>query len=391
MPLKKIPANTSGIAALIVFIIVSAMAWTYKPAAPTIHEDFFASTNPAQQSLKQVINVSGEIELEKTYKISSLISGIVSDILIKENDQVEKGQLLATIDNGQGDTDIKIKQAKLNELQAKLLYKDANCKRLKQLWQENHLSDDAFELIKSEHAALIHQVKGAQAQLEKSKLQFDHTNITAPTNGTIIKINVVEGKGVAVDLAALFEIAQDLTKMKAVLNIDETDLGNLHEQQKIQLKFDAYPDHIFESVITKISYVPLTKDGVVTFQAEADIDNSEQLLRPGMSTKVAITVAESEDALSISSQAFYISRESIKLIAKELKKKIRELPKLKPGFKSAWVITDNGFVERSVKTGTTDGASYEIISGLAQQDKIIVDVVETNKLEKIMKKAFKRF
>ncbi|MFC1854799.1 efflux RND transporter periplasmic adaptor subunit [Candidatus Dependentiae bacterium] len=380
------------IIALAVASVLSIALWRWK-IYKTPKKELFETKKPQKRTIKRTVDISGTLEITDNMKISSLISGTVKEIMVEENDRVKKGDILAIIDNGKGDSDVKAWQAEVDQAQANFNYAKSHFARIKHLYKGGHISHDEFEQEKASFEVYKGKLSAAEAGLEKYTIEFENTRIKAPSDGIVVSVAVSEGTGVttALDATVLFEIAKDLCKMTAVLEVDETDIGDVKEEQDIELRFDSYRDKIFKSKISKISFSPRTKASSVSFDAEAEVNNSEQLLRPGMTVDGNVMVSQANDVLSITSQALYISKESLKLVAKKLGYKIKKLEKISSTDKTVWVFKNNTFEQRKIKTGITDDMHYQVISGISANDEVVVDVVEKNRLEELYKKHFKRF
>lgn len=355
-----------------------------------------------KRDIYQTIDATGTLEIKDSMKIGSLIGGTLKKMYVKVNDKVKKGQLLALIDNGKGDTDVLRAQGELKNIQAQLNYQENYYLRQRELFNANQISKDFFEQV----IRNVEQLKGnlitARATLRKAQIDFDNTKILAPDDGMIIAIGISEGERVTTDLDAtiLFKIAKDLTKMEAILNIDESDIGQIAENQKVQFNVSTYPDKEFKGSITDVSYTPINLHGILNYKASVDVDNKNMMLRPGMTINAEIKVAKSKNTIAIPTQAFQISSKLIKATAKQLKYKIEPVCKKiiktlaaecnkKEAVKMVWTISGNKFIEKPIIIGITDDNFYEVKKGIKENEEIIVDVEESDKLKKIYAKIFK--
>ena len=145
----------------------------------------------------------------------------------------------------------------------------------------------------------------AQAAVSKAEVDIDHTVITAPIDGIIIKRSVDRGQTVNAGMSApeLFIIAADLTKMQVNANIDETDVGRMRPGQDVNFTVDAYPTDTFRGTVKQVRLNPTTVQNVVTYSTVIDVPNPELKLKPGMTANVTIQIARRDNVLRIPNAA----------------------------------------------------------------------------------------
>jgi HlyD family secretion protein len=373
--------------------------------------DFFLKTQPKQlylteapkkRTINQTVYATGILEIKDHIKIGSLVSGTVKEIYVKENDVVKKGQLLALIDNGKEDTQVKKSLGELEKAKAELTYQTHYLTRQKKLFNANQISKDFFEQVKRDYEQAKADIKIKKANLLLDEIEYENTKIRAATNGIIISVGVTIGQRITTDLDAtvLFIIAKDIKKMEAQLDIDESDIGQTNVGQKVTFSVGTYLDKTFHGTIRKISYAAQCKSNILSYNAYMDVNNKDLLLRPGMTISAKIKIAKSVNTLSISSQAFQLNPKLIKGIAKHLQYQHNAIPKQqkkiiekkcnKPyHIKYVWVVENNCFQEKAIKTHVTDENYFEIKSGITEYDNIIIDIEEEDAMETIYKKQFK--
>src|SRR5439155_26300267 len=146
----------------------------------------------------------------------------------------------------------------------------------------------------------------AQADLKAQQTDLAKNTIYAPIDGIVLTRSVDPGQTVASSLQApvLFIIAADLRNMELVAAVDEADIGAVKPGQHARFTVDAFPDRPFDAEIRDISYASVTTDGVVTYKARLEVDNSELLLRPGMTATVAVVTRQAKGVLTVPATAF---------------------------------------------------------------------------------------
>jgi len=363
----------------------------------------FTTILPQKKDLQQIVYASGSLRIKDNIKVGSLIAGTIKEIYVEEGDKIKKGKLLAEIDNGKGDTDVKMTEGKLAKAKSKLEYLQNFYDRQKQLYETKQISKDLFEQITKDYTQAKAEVTIAQAELEKYKIEYENAKIIAPEDGIITAVGITKGMRITTDLDAtvLFEIAKDITQMETSLDIDESDIGCIEKNQIIKFTVDTYPDRTFKGKIAKISYSSKQKNNLQTYEAIANINNKDKSLRPGMTVNAKITVNKKNNCLTLSNQAFQINPNSLKKIAQMIKYQFQPINKYrkkqlkqeyngKNQMRFIWITDNHSFLEKAVVVGITDDCRYEIVSGIKSINPIIIDIEEPNEMEKIYKKWFSK-
>ncbi|MBN2266948.1 MAG: efflux RND transporter periplasmic adaptor subunit [Candidatus Babeliaceae bacterium] len=379
-----------------IFIVLCGYG-LYRYLFPHVEEKLYSVKKPVRRAVAHIVRATGALKPEDLLKVGSLVPGILEKMLVDENEVVKKGQLLAIVDDGKGDSEVRGYKAALEQAKAQLIYTKAFHTRQKALYEGKFISDDEFEKIDRDLTTAMQEVEIRKAKLEYAEYIFKRKKITAPENGIIIGKICSEGEAVTnFGLGTvIYTIAKDISKMEAKIEIDESNVGIIKKGMAAQLSYDAYPRKTCKCTITDISNNPIEKGGTVSYLATIPIDNSEKLLKPGMTVDAEIVIAKRENTLTVQGQQFTINPAILDKIAK-LKgyafkplspEKKAELLKL-GDYKFIWVFRDKSFVEVPIKIGISDGAFFEVVSGINENDLIIDDTVEENAMEKLFKKFF---
>ena len=351
----------------------------------------YTTETPKKRSLSKSIDAQGKLKAENTVKIGSLVAGILRKLHIEENNPIKVGDAIADIDDGAGDTAVRQMEATVKKAEAALTYEQAHHARIKKLHDLGQVSCETMQLEDKVLSEACADLELSRARLDKENLTFKHKTIISPTDGMITHCDVSEGMRVTTDLNAtvIAEIAPDIKKMNAKLEIDESDVGYAEIGQIAEIIADSHPDKKIEGKLNSISYSTRTKNGNTFYEGLVEIDNSEGILRPGMTVRATIQINSAKDALSISNLSFHIGSEAIKATAKKLGARVTELEK-RDG-KTVWLLRDREFVEKNIDTGFTDDTHTVVKDGLTEDDKVVVDVEEVNLMNERMKKAFSNF
>ncbi|MBD3231246.1 efflux RND transporter periplasmic adaptor subunit [Candidatus Dependentiae bacterium] len=386
-----------------ILIITSYLSYLiYKKFFTVLPELPYKIEIPQKRDIYQTIHASGILQIKDHIKIGSLVAGTIRKIYVHENSIVKKGELLAEIDDGKEDTDVKKAEGDLENTQAQLKYQKNYYNRQKQLYESKQISKDFYQQVTRDYEQAKAIVKNRKAELEQKQIEFNNKKITSPTNGVIVSIGITEKMKITTDLDAtvLFIIARDITKMEAILDIDESDIGQIQKGQIVKFTVATYLDKIFKGKIADVSYSPQLKNNVLSYKALVNVNDINNMLRPGMTINAKINVAKCINCLAISSHAFQINSKILEKIAHNLKfgfvpidiKRKRSLQKGNIGnypIKYVWAVENKNFVEKPIKINITDDNYFEIKAGIDQNDKIIVDIDEENEMETLYKKIFK--
>jgi len=391
---QKMAKKAIGIGVGLLIILALYLSWSRNGVDPT---NIYEVERPTTRNISQSIFASGSLQVAGLIKVGSLVTGTMDKILVSENQFVKEGQLLGIINNGKGDTDVREAEALYRSRQAETKFRELELAREKALKNEAFASESSLDDAERAYRVAADNAKAALAQLERSSIDYGNIQIKAPASGIITAVGISKGERVVIDLDAsvLFQIAPDVKKMEAKLDIDERDIGQIQVGQPVKMVVDTYPYRVFKSTVANVSFSPQEKQGPLFYKSLAYIDNPNLLLRPGMTVTATIDVASVENALTITSRPFLIDSEDLSPAAEALGYELQPLnPTLKQSFledettdtKFVWVLRGEEFVEVPVKIGVNDNIYFEVKSGLTDEDLIISDVLEKDVMEELYKK-----
>ena len=284
----------------------------------------FKTQKPERRDIFNTVQAEGVLEAQGTSKIGPLVDGTIKKILVTENQDVKKGQILALIDNGfggnEGDSQVVQKKAILEQAKVTEHYSHANYKRQEALYKAGQMAKDAFEKIEKDYLYNKADLDNKQSAYEQELYLFEQTKVKAPHDGTILAIPVKEGELVSRSSSTspvLFKIAKDLSTMKVSLNVDEGKVGDVKIGQGVNLTVDTYPYRVWKGVIETIGKDPVeatsldaTQKQSVFYKTELMIKDPERLLRPGMTVHAKIKAGMAEKVLSLPGFVFQFSPKS---------------------------------------------------------------------------------
>lgn len=288
----------------LVIAAVGAAAWfLFRPSSQAAES--FRLVPVERGSVEQTVSTTGTLEPMVTVQVGTQVSGQVSEILVDFNDRVTEGQIIARIDPTNLESAVAQARIALRRSTADLAERKREAARVedlftRQLAPETDHTTAQYQLDLAEAA-----LEAAELDLERAEQNLDYATIRAPISGIVVERSVDVGQTVAASLSApqLFLIAADLSKMRILANVDESDVGLIDEGQKVRFTVQAYPTQRFEGVVTQIRLQPTTQDNVVSYTAVIEVDNDEKPLLPGMTATVDFLVATAENALTIANAA----------------------------------------------------------------------------------------
>ena len=286
-------------------------------------ESKYRSSAVDRGNLTQTVTATGTINPVALINVGSQVSGTVAELKADFNDHVKKGQVLLKLDPTIFNAQIRQSEAGLASAQASMRLAEANFERNQKLVAQNYVSGLALDQARRELDVAKANVKLSQAQLARAQADLDNSVIRAPIDGVIIKRTIDLGQTVAASFSTpnLFQIAQDLTKMQIDTNVSEADIGALKEGQLARFVVDAYPAKEFDARMRQFRLAANVVQNVVTYNVVLDVENKDQLLKPGMTAQVRLVVGNRQNVLRIPTAAlrFRLSDEELERQAKKLK------------------------------------------------------------------------
>jgi HlyD family secretion protein len=401
-------------AAAMVLIAGAAVTWRLASEAKPAP---YTTTTVRRQTIVKTISATGVLQAVTTVQVGTQVSGTISALYADFNSQVHKGQVIARLDPSQfqaqlaqanatwlsaqasqqaaqnnvlaADAGVQAAQANIDHADAAVKDAQTSADRTRKLVEagaapamnlptaEAALAEAAAQKqqalaqlnqAKAQAQASRSQVSQAQAQAAQAKAAVDlaqvnlnHTVIEAPIDGVVVARNVDVGQTVAASLQAptIFLIANDLTRMQVLANIDEADVGQLQVGSKVAFTVDAYPNDSFHGSVSQIRLAPTTVQNVVTYTAVIDVANPALELKPGMTANVTVTVAERDNVLAIANAALRFRPDTA------------PPPRRSNSGPVLWKVENGALKPVNVQTGITDGVRTEIVAAGFQEGDVV--------------------
>jgi HlyD family secretion protein len=348
------------------------------------------------------VTATGSVQPTTQVDVSSELSGALAEVAVDFNDRVEVGQVLARLDATNLNDVVLTTRAQLQAAEASLKQAEAAAREaaanhdsqteLDKRGQSTRLKMIASEVARDRAQAVVDgamaDVALAKARLSEAENELKKATIRSPISGVVLNRAAEPGQIVAASLNApiLFTLAEDLARMELRVDVDEADIGRVAVGNTAEFTVDAFPDRSFPATITTVRYAPETTEGVVTYKAILSVDNSDGLLRPGMTATATIAVTVEKDALRVPNAALrYAPPQQAEsdggsggsgLIGMILPRGSSSQPLTRgtSASQSVWVLQNGVPTEVPVQPGDTDGKLTTIIAeGLDEGDQVIVD------------------
>ena len=331
----------------------------------------YETTTVEKGDISTTVTATGTIEPVTKVEVGTQVSGIVAKIYVDYNSEVKAGQVIAELDRTNLISTLESQRANLNSAESSLAYQKANYDRQKGLFDKGLISANDFEQARLNYVQAQQQVISARQSVKRAETDLGYATITSPINGVVLSKDVEEGQTVAASFSTptLFTIAQDLTDMRVIADIDEADIGEVKEGQRVSFTVDAFPADVFNGLVTQVRQQATTESNVVTYEVVISAPNADLKLKPGLTSNVTIYTLEKNNVLTVSSKALRFSPKQ-ELIAED--ETIEDTDK--PGPK-LWVLQGKVFKAIPVQTGVSNGTMTEIAGGIQAGTEVIAEMV----------------
>lgn len=330
------------------------------------------------------VTATGTVEPVTEVDVGTQVSGIIDKLYVDYNDVVKAGQLIAEMDKVNLQAELKSAEAQLASSKTEFEYQQKNYARSKVLHEKQLVSDTDYETATYNYEKAKAAYEQSQASMVKVRRNLEYATITSPIDGVVINKVVEEGQTVAAgfETPTLFTIAADLTKMQVIADVDEADIGNVKEGQRVQFTVDAYPNDTFEGVVQQVrlgesddssSSASSSSSSVVTYEVVITADNPDLKLKPRLTANVTIFTMEEENVLLVPNKAlrFIPEPKLMEILGLQVNDNSANIKK---GEKFVWVKENNVLVTKAITVGVSNNNYTEILGGLNEGEVVAVDL-----------------
>ncbi len=303
---------------LAVVVLAAGGTWWFKHRAASGQAGYRTQAID-RGDIRVSISSTGTLSAISTVTVGSQVSGQLTEVLADFNSKVKKGQVIARIDPStyetqiiQGNAQIASAQAQLKQFQATLANATLVYQRNARLGQQKLVAQSDVDQARAAMLQAQAQVNSAQASIRQqtastqtTRLNLERTVIRSPVDGVVLTRAVEPGQTVAASLQAptLFTIAEDLSKMKIQLTVDESDIGQVKAGQNVNFTVDAFPNRQFTGVVSQVQMAATTTNNVVTYPVIVTVDNGDGTLLPGLTVNAEIEVSRQPNVLRVANAA----------------------------------------------------------------------------------------
>ncbi len=341
---------------------------------PSKREEITLETAPTSRiAISNSVTATGTVEPVTEVEVGTQVSGIIDRLYVDYNDVVKAGQLIAEMDKVTLQAELESSEAELASCKTEYEYQSKNYARTKTLHEKELVSDQEYDEALYLYEKARNAYAQSQAAIVKVKQNLDYATITSPIDGVVISRAVEEGQTVAAgfETPTLFTIANDLTQMRVIADVDEADIGQVKDGQRVEFTVDAYPDDTFEGTVQQVRLEATTESSVVTYEVVISAYNPDLKLKPGLTANVTIYTLEKEHALAVPTKALRFVPDAELLSRIGITVDGQSAP-AQTGKRELWVKNGDTLVPRTVSAGASSGELTEITEGLADGEVVAI-------------------
>jgi HlyD family secretion protein len=292
------------LAVLLVAAVAAVVVWRVNDNAggDTVNYRF---VEIAQGTLASVVAATGTLEPVTTVQVGTQVSGIIQEVAVDFNDRVAAGQVIARIDTTLLAAAVASARTQVQRADAELRHSEREFRRLDGLFKEAMISESEFNTAQYNLDVAKASLAAARIDLERAERNLGYATITAPIDGTVVSRTIDPGQTVQSSFSApeLFQIAGDLAEMQILVSVDESDIGQITEGQKVRFTVQAWPDDTFAGDVRQVRLQSVVQENVVNYIAVVAVANPDGRLLPGMTATVDFIVEEAADVFHVPNAA----------------------------------------------------------------------------------------
>lgn len=382
-------------------ILIAVGLLGYKSLSKTKKAVSIETAKVERGSISNTVTATGTLAAVKTITVGTQVSGVIEKIFVDFNSVVKKGQLLAQLDETPLIAQLEQSKASVDQAEAQVKYQKATYERYKALLAKKLIAQADFDQVEYNYNNALGALSNAKSLYDKNKINLSYARIYSPIDGIILDRAVEVGQTVAASFntPTLFTIANDLTQMKVEAKVDEADIGQLKDGQRVEFTVDAFPAKKFSGSVTEIRLQPTTTNNVVTYTVVIGAPNPDIILKPGMTANATFFVTERKDILMVPGKAVNFTPDPAALAelmasvgqegagdGQPKEHQIRQggmpngsghsfkMPE-NDSLKTVWIKAPNGAIHpHHITVGVTNEINYEVVRGLNEGDEVVVSL-----------------
>ncbi|MFD1014746.1 efflux RND transporter periplasmic adaptor subunit [Winogradskyella rapida] len=336
-----------------------------------------------EANVTTMVTATGTIEPINQVDVGTQVSGVVEKVYVDYNSIVKEGQLIAELDKTNLQASLTQAQAAYDNAVSQRDYTKTIYDRQKTLYDNQVISKSDFDDANYNYQTAKGTVTQRYSDLQSARTNLGYANIYSPIDGVVLSKDIEEGQTVAASYSTptLFTIAQDLEQMQVEADVDEADIGQVKEGQRVEFTVDAYVGETFNGVVTQVRLDPTVTSNVVTYTVVVKADNEDLKLKPGLTATISIFTLELNDVLTAEAKAinFKPERETLATYNAQHQLEANTADRSREAT-TLWVLESNGAITpKSVTLGASDGVNVQILSGISKGDKLVYSLKGVSK------------
>lgn len=329
----------------------------------------YTESEVTRENITTSVTATGTIEPVTSVQVGTQVSGIVSKLYVDYNSVVKAGQVIAELDRTNLISELESATAQLRSAESDYEYQKTNHERYQNLYNKGLVSANDYEKARLSYSQSEQTVTQRRENVKKARTNLSYATITSPIDGVVLSKEVEEGQTVAssFNTPTLFNIAQDLTQMRVIADVDEADIGEVREGQRVSFTVDAFPSMVFDGSVQQVRQEAATESNVVTYEVVITAPNDDLKLKPGLTANVTIYTMEINDVVAVPAKALRFTPREIMLNKGETIEDCQAKTKV-------WMRQGNAYKAFPVEIGVTNGMLTEVKSGLKPGDKVVTEL-----------------
>ncbi|MBN2399345.1 MAG: efflux RND transporter periplasmic adaptor subunit [Candidatus Aminicenantes bacterium] len=310
-------------------LLMAALAWFFTRNGNE-REGKYTLVKIDRGDLESIVSSTGTLSAVTTVQVGTQVSGRIAKIYADFNQIVKKGDLLAMLDTSSLQMAVSESESSYEKARAQLKQSRQDLDRMQYLFKENIKTKNDLEQAQVNYELAQATLKSAQSSLERTRINLGYASIFAPIDGIVISRSIDVGQTVAASFSSptLFLIANDLSKMQILANVDESDIGQIKEGQDVRFTVQAHVDKKFSGQVSQIRLEPTTIQNVVSYIVVINVANNDGLLLPGMTATIDFLIGQAKNVLRVANAALRLkpSQEMVQELMKQFAARMGRTP-----------------------------------------------------------------
>ncbi|MBU2938522.1 efflux RND transporter periplasmic adaptor subunit [Lacinutrix sp. C3R15] len=341
------------------------------------------SVTAKKANVTTMVTATGTIEPINQVDVGTQVSGVVEKVYVDYNSQVKEGQLIAELDKTNLKASLTQAQAAYDNAVSQRNYTKTIYERQKTLFDNQVISKSDFDDAAYNYETAKGTVTQRYSDLQSARTNLGYANIYSPIDGVVLSRDIEEGQTVAASYSTptLFTIAQDLKEMQVEADVDEADIGQVKEGQRVEFTVDAYIGETFNGVVTQVRLDPTVTSNVVTYTVVIKAENEDLKLKPGLTATISIYTLELKDVLTAEAKAINFKPDPETLATYNTHHNLSNNTSESSNKETTlWVLgKDRSITSKTVTLGASDGVNVQVLSGISQGDELVYSLKAISK------------